>query len=65
MILKKVFFKLINNAAFGKTMENVERLGDIKFITTERERDYLLSEPNCYNTKFFAEHLLTAEMKKK
>ena len=64
MILKKTFFKLMNNAVFGKTMENVKRHRDIKFVTIERERNYLLSEPNYYKTKFFAEHLLTAEMKK-
>ena len=54
----------MNNGVFGKTMENVKRHRDIKFVTIERERNYLLSEPNYYKTKFFAEHQFTAEMKK-
>ena len=46
---QKDFFKLINNAVFGKAMENV----DIKLVTTERRRNYLVPEPNYYTTKFF------------
>ena len=57
---QKDFFKLINNAAFGKAMENV----DIKLVTTERKRNYLVPEPNYYTTKFFTENLLAIGMKK-
>ena len=38
---------------------------DIKLVTTERRRKYLVSEPNYHTTKFFTEHLLAIEMKKK
>ena len=36
----------MNNAALGKTMENVRKHRDTKFVTTERRRNYLVSEPN-------------------
>ena len=42
----------MNNALFGKTMENVRKHRDIKCVATERRRDYLVSEPNYYTTKF-------------
>ena len=64
MILKKVFFELMNSAVFGKTMESVRKHGDIKLVTAERRRNYLVSEPNYHTTKFFTEHLLAIEMKK-
>ena len=37
---------------------------DIKPVTTETRRNYLVSEPNYHTRKFFAEHLLAVEMKK-
>ena len=54
----------MNNAVFGKTMENVRKYRDIKLVTTERRRNYLVSEPNYHTTKFLTEHLLTIETKK-
>ena len=54
----------MNNAVFGKTIENVRKHGNIKLATTEKRRNYLVSETNYYTTKFFTEHLL-AIMKKK
>ena len=62
---EKYFFKLMNNAVFGKNMENVRKHRDIKLVTTERRRNYLVSEPNYHTTKVFTEHLLAIEMKKR
>ena len=58
---EKDISKLINNSAFGKIMENVRKHRDIKLVTTEKIRNYLVSEPNYHTTKFFSENLL--EMK--
>ena len=61
---EKDFFKFINNAVFGKTMENVRKHRDIKFVTTDKRRNQLVTEPNYHVIKCFSENLLTIEMKK-
>ena len=55
----------MNNAGFGKARENVRKHRDIKLVTTERRRNYLVSESNYHTTTFFTEHLLAIQMKKK
>ena len=60
----KGFFKLISNSIFRKTMENVRKHRDIKLVTTEKRRNYLVSEPNYQSAKFFSENLLAIEMRK-
>ena len=62
---EKDFFKLMNNAVFGKTMENVRKHRDIKLVTTDKRRNHLASEPNYHTTKNFSENLMAIEMKKK
>ena len=54
----------MNNAVLGKTMKKVRKHKDIKLVTTERRRNYLISEPNYNNTRFFTKHLLAIAMKK-
>ena len=50
---EKDFFKLVNNAVFGKTMENVRKYRDIKLVTTERRKNYLVSELNVSYASLF------------
>ena len=61
---EKDFFKLMNNSVFGKNMENVRKHRNIKLVTTEKRRNYLVSKPNYRGTKIFTENLLVIEMRK-
>ena len=61
---EKDFFKLMNNSAFGKTMENVQNHRDIRVGTIDKRRSILASEPNYHSTKYIAKDLLIMEMKK-
>ena len=54
----------MNNAVFGKTMENVRKHRDIKLVATDKRRNRLVSERNCHTTKLFPEKLLAVETKK-
>ena len=54
----------MNNAVFGKTMENVRKHSDIKLVIKDKTRNQLVSEPNYHTTKWFSENLLAIEMKK-
>ena len=45
-------------------MENVRKHRDIKLVTTETTRNYLVSEPSYQTTKFFTKNVLSIEMKK-
>ena len=54
----------MNNAVFGKAMENVRKHRDIKLATAERRRNYLVLEPNYHTTKLFTEYLLPVEILK-
>ena len=61
---EKDFLKLMINAVFRKTIENVRKNRDIKLVKTERTKNYLASEPNYHTIKLFTENLLAIEMKK-
>ena len=54
---EKDFFKLMNNAVFGKTMENVRKHRDIKLVTTNKKRSKLVSEPNYHVINLISENL--------
>ena len=58
------FFKLMNNAVFGKTMENVRKHRNIKLVKTDKKRNKLVSEPNYHTMKLIDEDLAIIEMKK-
>ena len=61
---EKDLFKLMNNAAFGKTMENIRKHRDIKLVTTYKKRNKLVSEPNCHTMNYISKDLSIIEMNK-
>ena len=61
---EKDFFKLMNNAVFGKTMENVRKHRNIKLVKTDKKRNKLVLQPNYHTMKLIDDNLAIIEMKK-
>ena len=53
----------MNHVIFVKTMENFRKHKDIKLATTERRRNYLVSEPNYHTKNVFTENILAIKIK--
>ena len=62
--LDKDFFKLIYNAVFGKTMENIRKHRDIKLVTKDKRRNKLVSDPNYHTMNYISKDLSITEMNK-
>ena len=52
----------MNNAVFEKKKGKCLQNRDVKLVTTDRGRNYLVSEPNHHTTELFTENLLAIEM---
>ena len=61
---EKGFFKLMNNAVFGKTVENVRNHRYIKLLTTDKRRSILASEPKYHLSQRISNDLMIIEMRK-
>ena len=61
---EKDLFKLMNNAVFGKTMENIRKHRNIKLVTTDKKRNKIVSEPNYHMINYISEDLSIIEMNK-
>ena len=61
---EKDLFKLMNNAVFGETKENIRKHRNIKLVTTNKKRNKLVSEPNYHTMNYISEDLSIIEMKR-
>jgi hypothetical protein len=61
---EKDFFKLMNNAVFGKTMENVRNHSDIQLINDGDKFTKLASKPKYKSCVIFDENLVAVECHK-
>ena len=48
----------MNNADFGKTMDNLRKHRNIKLVLTDWRRNYLVTGPNYHTSNFFTKILL-------
>ena len=46
-------------------MESIKRDRDMKLVTIEKGRNYLVSKPNYNTENFFSANVIAIEMKKK
>ena len=55
---EKDYFKLMNNAVYGKTMENIRKRVDVRLVTDEKKLLKLTSKPSYISNKIFNENLV-------
>ena len=61
---EKDLFKLMKNAVFGKTMENIRKHRNITLVTTDKKRKKFVSEPSYHTMNYISEDLSIIEMKR-
>jgi hypothetical protein len=66
----KDFYKLMNNAVFGKTMENIEKRVDVKLLTHWSNHGHIkgiesyIARPEFHSISIFSESLAAVQLKK-
>ena len=59
---EKDFFKLMNNSVFGKTIENIRKRTDIKLVTTQKQAEKYIYQPNYTHRTTFSDNLVAIHL---
>jgi len=62
---EKDFYKLMNNAVFGKTMENMRTRVNIALYVNEEQANYQTAKPQYIEHKVYSENLIAIQQIKK
>ena len=60
---EKIFYKLMSNACFGKTMENLRRRSTLKFVSTETQAEAFIKRVIFKSFKIISKNLVTVSLK--
>ena len=63
--LRRIFFKLMNNSVFGKTVENIRNHKDMKLVTSDKKYLKYVMKPNFKDGFPLFKHLFPVEMGKR
>ena len=58
MDMEKVFFKLMVNSVYGKTMENLRKIASVKLVTNEKDYVKYVSRPTFVLQKILDKNLV-------
>ena len=61
---EKDFFKLMNNAVYGRSLMNQKKWADFKLVTTEKQSRRWTEKPNCKEVRIFDQDLVGIHMEK-
>ena len=56
---EKNYFKLINNSVFGKTMENLRKVINVKLVNNAKDYVRSISKPSFVSQKMFSKNLVS------
>ena len=54
----------MNNSVFGKIIEDAQKHREINLDTKDKQRNYLVQDPNYHANNWFFENLSAMEIKK-
>ena len=60
----KTFYKLMNNAVYGKTMKNVKNSINVELVSNKKDDLKLTSNSNCVSYKLFENDLVAIRKNK-